>query len=1672
MIGAPAAARPIDAPAASGPRRMIPPWTILLACCLLLALLPFVTAPGDIIADSKLDLAINPIGYLARAFSLWDPQQFGQLQNQSNGYLFPMGPFFVAGRLAAVPAWITQRLWISAVLITAFLGTERLAGRLGIGTRWTRAAAGLAYALSPMALTLLGEYSGEYLPQTLAPWIILPLAGVALGDSPRHRLGRAVARSAVAVALCSGINAACTIAALVPAVVYILTRPAALRWRLLAWWVSAVLLATLWWTIPLVLLQKYGFSFLPYTESAATTTSATSLEQALRGTENWISYLVVDGQPWWQVGYRLAYQALPTLLSGLVAGLGLTGLIRRQMPERRFLLWTLLAGLVIISSGHPGLGNPLVGPVASVINGPAAAFRNLWKFDPLIRLPIVLGLAQLLATVRAPRPRVAVIVAAGIGIGGLALPAYLSGLANPGSFAQIPSYWTAAANWLNARAGHQAVLLEPGEQFGQYVWGSPLDDVLQPLTTVDWAERDLSSVSSPANERLLDAIDQQLADGTGSAGLTQVIARMGVKYVVVRDDLDRSVLMGAWPARINQALAESKGMREVATFGPLVGSAGPDDATNLDPPYPAVEIYQVSGAEPVATVQPTADTLRVYGAPESLITLADEGVLAGRPVLLNDDGAGLPVAGSVLTDSLRRRVRNFGELRTSYSPTLTATEPLDTYEAAADYLAPGWSNYLSVARYTGIKDVTASSSASDILTIPALWASGLLPYSAVDGDLRTKWESGDWTGPVGQWIQEDFDAPLTLSRIRVTFVDNGAIGPPVSQVVVSTAAGEVTDRVAATGVSQWLPAPAGRSDWLRITVTGLAWQPASALGTEVAISDILVPGVQAGRTIVAPEVPGGDPSVVVLAKAQPQPSGCMLGSLGWACDPTLATPTEEQYGFNHTFYEHSPEGSVASGSAVLVDPSLVDAYARVGAGEATVTASSTYTDDPADQARSAFDGNPATSWIASSQDPQPTLTIRWGRERTISRVTIERPPGTSGLLPVLITGSAGQARGTMISAASSVVTFAPMRTTSLTFTFTPVQAPLQITDVLIGGVPSLSTPSVPFQLRCGLGPQIEVNGKIVPTRVSGTFAALLSGQPLQFTACAPVALAAGANQVIEPSSDAFSVQDVVLFRLGGSDPPQTPPAHGGTARPPNPPWPPCGGDCPSTPAPVAAGIVSWTSSVRKVTVTAATPSYLVVNENFNAGWRAVIDGRQLRAVRLDGWKQAWLLPAGTSGVVTLTYQPDRPYLVAVIGGLALLALIMLAAAWPARWRFRRSRRRWFPPGPRFLRRPSFLRSPSFLRPRTSDGVASGRPPRRIRPPAALAVGVLVPAAGFWVAGYPGAVIMGAATALFAVAVRRAGQSRFWSELSRPWLLACLMLAAAVGAAAGQHLMLAGSSGAVVTTLDAWFPQLICLLIVARLAAGLLPLEDELAGIGRAWRTLSEDDPLWAICVAPEARGGGWNDAEFYATGAAEVEAALARARELGLTASGACALDFGCGAGRLTRALAARFELVEGVDIAPAMLDLARRDNPVAARCEFLLNTSPDLALFGDDEFDLVYSSVVLQHLSPGLIRGYLAEFARVLRPGGSLVIQLPTHPRLTPRGLAYRCLPPAVLGLVQRRLLGYPAPMRMHGLTERRVRRLLSAHGVDVVAADPTTYHPDWHERRYFARAGGGRIP
>ena len=83
----------------------------------------------------------------------------------------------------------------------------------------------------------------------------------------------------------------------------------------------------------------------------------------------------------------------------------------------------------------------------------------------------------------------------------------------------------------------------------------------------------------------------------------------------------------------------------------------------------------------------------------------------------------------------------------------------------------------------------------------------------------------------------------------------------------------------------------------------------------------------------------------------------------------------------------------------------------------------------------------------------------------------------------------------------------------------------------------------------------------MPTRVTGTYPDVLAGRPVRFTACGKVLLLPGANQVTEPATDRYSVQDVVLARPGARvlDPAAQRPCPPPGQRP----WPggPRGGSC-------------------------------------------------------------------------------------------------------------------------------------------------------------------------------------------------------------------------------------------------------------------------------------------------------------------------------------------------------------------------------------------------------------------------------------------------------------------------------------------------------------------------------
>ena len=168
-------------------------------------------------------------------------------------------------------------------------------------------------------------------------------------------------------------------------------------------------------------------------------------------------------------------------------------------------------------------------------------------------------------------------------------------------------------------------------------------------------------------------------------------------------------------------------------------------------------------------------------------------------------------------------------------------------------------------------------------------------------------------------------------------------------------------------------------------------------------------------------------------------------------------------------------------------------------------------------------------------------------------------------------------------------------------------------------------------------------------------------------------------------------------------------------------------------------------------------------------------------------------------------------------------------------------------------------------------------------------------------------------------------------------------------------------------------------------------------IRETWSQLGLDRPHDSILT-----GAGYEPANinaesierFYASGleeAAIVEAMLAR---FGFSQPGAkVCVEYGCGLGRVTFALAAHFKEVHGYDISANHLRLAQQhaaefgiDNVQFHPCS--------VDGMGDalEPCDFFYSRLVFQHNPPPLIRELLSSALSALRPGGIGIFQMPTY--------------------------------------------------------------------------------
>ena len=146
-------------------------------------------------------------------------------------------------------------------------------------------------------------------------------------------------------------------------------------------------------------------------------------------------------------------------------------------------------------------------------------------------------------------------------------------------------------------------------------------------------------------------------------------------------------------------------------------------------------------------------------------------------------------------------------------------------------------------------------------------------------------------------------------------------------------------------------------------------------------------------------------------------------------------------------------------------------------------------------------------------------------------------------------------------------------------------------------------------------------------------------------------------------------------------------------------------------------------------------------------------------------------------------------------------------------------------------------------------------------------------------------------------------------------------------------------------------------------------------------TLDEQREWWNVSAKINAMNAilsdrqEWNEDDFFLTGDAWVREHADFATANGVDLRGDLAVDFGCGIGRMTRAWASRYDRVVGLDVSVEMIERAIELNN-NNRIEFRISDFP--LKISDKSADLVYSTIVVQHISPPLNIEFVGEFFRI----------------------------------------------------------------------------------------------
>ncbi len=829
------------------PRR----WPILpLLLAALAYALAFAQRPGELVADTKIDLHTDPVRFLADAAAAWAPSGgLGQVQaGQYAGYLWPMGPFYALGDLVGLAPWVVHRLWLGTLLAVAAWGVVRLLDALLDRPRGVpQLVAGVLIVANPYVVVFANRTSVTLLAYALLPWLLLCVQrGL---RSPRGWWWPA-ALALLVTSLGGGVNAAVAGWVLLgPAllIVYELLL-GGVAWRdagrFLARALPLTLLASAWWIAPILVQVGYGVDFLPFTEPAGAIWTSTSMSESLRLMGFWVTYLGVG------YGTQLspAFDSAPTLLGapGLIVssfaipGLALAGFAwTRRWRYGPFFAVLALLGLLVMFTGFPD-GAPLRRALHwSYDRVELVQFlRTTYKAGPLLALALacLAGVAAGLLWERL-RGRLALAVAASVVaaalVVGWAWPLFDGrGVDGQISFDAVPADWERAAADVDGElpSGTRALVL-PGQVFPFYRWGGTQDALLPALTDRPVSVRGVVPYADLRAVDLLwgtDALVQQRRVLPGQLG--PLIRLMGAGEVISASDDDRDRSGAVEPRAAAAQLARGADLSSPRRF------------------FGAVRAHPVTGSPGLVRVQPLRGPLVVDGSAATLAGLAALGGLPRERTILyaadqtRDELRRAARGGAeiVVGDSNRRRVILPSQPRQAEGATLATDAEIPRDGAVLNPFDDYGTDAQTVAVYDGARAILAPFSPS-FVQFPEH-----RPYAAVDGDPATWWSAERNFDDDRRWIEIDFGRRIDVPSLELL---------PQREARTDLTAVEIAGRRYPVRPG-WNRLPVGlrNVDKLPVAIAGVAGPPTTRTRGPGAIAELRIPGVRVRESLRPPVV--------------------------------------------------------------------------------------------------------------------------------------------------------------------------------------------------------------------------------------------------------------------------------------------------------------------------------------------------------------------------------------------------------------------------------------------------------------------------------------------------------------------------------------------------------------------------------------------------------------------------------------------------------------------------------------------------------------------------------------------------------------------------------------------------------------------------------------------------